>query len=77
MVQVVLSLEEKYNQKLRHLAQLLYNNKKGAISEVVENSLDVFEKNLKRDKVYPEMLHAAKNAENWGVKKFVRDEAYD
>ena len=77
MVQVVLSLEEKYNQKLRHLAQLLYHNKKGAISEVVENSLDAFEKGLKREKAYSEMLHEIQHAKNWGVKEFKREEAYE
>ena len=76
MVQVVLSLEEKYNVKLRRLANTLYGGKKGAMSEVVEVGLDLLEKKTKRDKAYKKLLSLSAKADALGIGKAEREEAY-
>ena len=77
MVQVVLSLQEETNQRLRRLARELKGGRKGALSEVVTEALSEYEKQAKR-------LHAIKklkqiSAEGWklGIGKFSRDKLYD
>jgi Arc/MetJ-type ribon-helix-helix transcriptional regulator len=76
MVQVVLSLDKEYDKKLRKLAKMLYGGRKGSMSEVVEMSLEVLEKKIKRDKAYKELLRLAENAKALGIGKFRREDAY-
>ena len=77
MVQIVLSIEEKYNKMLRQLAKSLHNNKKGAMSEIVEEGIEMMNKAARRKSAYLQMLDVSKNARDLGVKKFIRAEAYD
>ncbi|MBN2066936.1 MAG: hypothetical protein JW744_00530 [Candidatus Diapherotrites archaeon] len=74
--QVVLSLEDKYDEKLRRLAKDLYNGKKGAMSEVVEKGLDLVEEESRRDEAYKKLLRKVRNAGAVGIGKFKREEAY-
>lgn len=76
MVQVVLSLEEKYDKKLRKLANTLYNGKKGAMSEVVERGIELVEEKTRRDRAYKKLLALSAKAKAVGIGKFKREEAY-
>lgn len=76
MTQIVLSLEEKSNKKLRKLANELYGSRKGALSEVVEAGIDLVEKEMRRKSAYSKLLYEAKTARNIGIGKFDRAEAY-
>ncbi|MCD6479114.1 MAG: hypothetical protein J7L44_04495 [Candidatus Diapherotrites archaeon] len=76
MPQVVLSLDEKYDRKLRRLAKILYGGRKGSMSEAVEQGLELLEKKIKRDKAYKELLLLAENAKKHGIGKFKREDAY-
>lgn len=76
MAQVVLSLEEKYDKKLRSLAVSLHGGKKGAMSEIVEQGIDLVEEKEKREKAYEKLLAHAKNAKSLGIGKFSREECY-
>lgn len=77
MVQVVLSLEEKYNKKLRKLANRLYSGKKGSMSEVVERGIELLERESQRKDAFIKMLSEATNAKDLGIGKFNRAEAYE
>jgi hypothetical protein len=75
MVQIVLSLSEKKNKELRKLAMEKYSGKKGALSKIVEEGIDlVKDKNAqkKADKDFWEMVN---NAKDLGIIKFDRQEA--
>ncbi len=77
MVQIVLSLEAEYDKKLRRMASEMYNNKKGAMSEIVEHGLDLFEKESKRNAAYLKLLALSKQNLKFGVKNFKREDAYE
>jgi len=74
--QVVLSLEDKYDEKLRRLAKDLFDGRKGAMSDVVEKGLDLVEEESKRDKAYTKLLKKVRNARAVGIGTFKREEAY-
>ncbi len=76
MVQVVLSLEKKYDEKLRRLASEILSGKKGALSEIVERGLDLVEENAKREAAYEKLLVKVKGAKALGIGKFDREECY-
>ena len=75
MVQVVLSLEKKYDEKLRKLAREILSGKKGALSEIVERGIDLVEKEARREAAYEKLLDYSKNAKSWGIGTFDRNEA--
>ena len=74
--QVVLSLEDEYDKKLRRLAKDLYEGRKGAMSDVVEKGIDLVDEEIKRDKAYAKLLKKVKNAKAIGIGRFKREEAY-
>ncbi len=76
MPQVVLSLEQKYDDKLRRLANTLYGGRKGAMSEVVEAGIEMLERKIKRDKAYKKLLLLSSKSRALGMGKFEREEAY-
>ncbi len=76
-MQVVLSLEEKYNKKLRSLAVSLHGGKKGAMSEIVEQGIDLVEEKTKKDKAWEKLLKIAESGKDWGIGKFRREDAYE
>ena len=77
MAQVVLSLEDNYDKKLRSLANTLYGGKKGSMSEVVERGLDLVEEETKRSRAHFKLLFLINNAKDAGIGKFGREEAYE
>ena len=77
MTQVVLSLEDKYDKKLRRLANTIYSGKKGAMSSVVENGLDLVERELEKKNAYIRLLSEAETAKDLKIGKFKREEAYE
>jgi len=76
LAQVVLSLEDKYDKKLRALANSLYGGKKGAMSEVVERGLDLVEEETRRGRAHSKLLFLIDNAKDAGIGKFDREEVY-
>jgi CRISPR/Cas system-associated protein Csm6 len=77
MAQVVLSLEEKYDKKLRKLAHELYDGRKGSMSQVVEEGINLVEMENKRKGAFIKMLSEVKNAKKLGIGRFKRAEAYE
>jgi len=75
MVQIVLSISEKHNKKLRDLAMKEFEGKKGAISAIVEQGIDLAEEKVRKQRAHERLLHLARNAQNLGVGKFSRAEA--
>ena len=75
--QVVLSLEDKYDEKLRRLAKDLFDGRKGAMSDVVEKGLDLVEEKTKRSKAHSKLLFLVNNARDLGIGKFDREEAHE
>jgi hypothetical protein len=69
-------LEEKYDKKLRRLANTLYGGRKGAMSDVVEKGIELLEEKTKRDKAYKKLLVLSKSAKAIGIGKFRREESY-
>lgn len=75
--QVVLSLEDKYDEKLRRLAKDLFQGRKGAMSDVVEKGLDLVEEESRRGKAHAKLLFLVDNARDVGIGKFNREEAHE
>lgn len=76
MVQVVLSLEEKYDKKLRRLARKIHGSERGGMSTVVERGIDMVEEEIGILDARAKLLEKIKNAKPIGVGTFLREEAY-
>ncbi len=77
MGQVVLSLDEKHDKKLRELAHVVFKSKKGAMSKVVKEGIDLFEEKIRREESFKKLLKMAENAKKLGIGTFKREEAYE
>ena len=77
MVQVVLSLKQETEQKLRRLARELKGGKKGALSAVVTEALDEYEKRARQLQAIEKVKQIS--AEGWklGIGKIKREELYE
>ena len=75
--QVVLSLGDEYNRKLRRLAKDLFDGRKGAMSDVVEKGIDLVEEESRRSKAHSKLLSLVNNARDIGIGKFNREDAYE
>jgi len=74
--QVVLSLSDKGERRLRDLAQKTRQGRKGALSETVEDGLILLEKRLKQKSFLRRLKKLAGEDLVFGVGKFAREEAY-
>ncbi len=77
MVQIVLSLEEKYDKKLRELAKKEFNGEKGSLSTIVEKGIDLFEKEIKMQKAREKLLLLSKQNRKIEFDEFKRNEVYE
>ena len=77
MVQVVLSLEAKADLALRELAREVYGGRKGALSKVVEDSLELMRREVEKQKAHEELVSEARKAKKLGVGSFKRSGLYD
>ena len=75
MVQIVLSISAAHNKKLRDLAMKEFGGKKGAISAIVENGIDLADEKIRRQRAHEKLLYLARNAKDIGFGTFNRDEA--
>jgi len=76
VVQIVLSISEEHNKKLRELAMEKFGGKKGALSAIVEKGIDLAEQEEKRQKAHERIIWLAKNCSGKGDGKFDRKEIY-
>ncbi|GEM_PF-6163531 len=76
MKQVVLSLSEESDERLRRLALTTRSGKKGALSQTVEEALALLEKKLKQKHSLRRLAELANADSKLGVNQFARDDAY-
>jgi len=79
MVQIVLSISEKHNKKLRDLAMKEFEGKKGALSAIVEKGIDLADEEAKRTAAHEKLMWLIRNKAGKGKwsGKFDRNEMYD
>ncbi len=77
MKQVVLSLQDDSEKRLRRLAHELKGGKKGALSKTVEESLILLEKEMKRRAAFKRLMEIANENRVLGIGKFSRDDIYE
>jgi len=77
MVQVVLSLKQETEQKLRRMARELKGGKKGALSAVVTEALDEYEQRAQQMLALEKLRKIADKGLKLGITKFNREDAYD
>ena len=75
MVQIVLSLSEEKDKELRRLAIEKYGGKKGALSKVVEEGIELVKIHKQKSKAKKEFWEMVNNAKDLGIGKFTREEA--
>lgn len=76
MKQVVLSLSDEGEKRLRRLARETKEGKKGALSETAEEALLLLEKNMEMWKARKRLMEIANENIDFGVGKFDREKAY-
>ncbi|MBI5553326.1 MAG: hypothetical protein HY917_01150 [Candidatus Diapherotrites archaeon] len=76
MKQVVLSLNDESEKRLRRLALQVNEGKKGALSKTVEEALFELEKQRLQRKSLARLMELANQDLMLGVGKFDREEAY-
>lgn len=80
MGNVYISLDDEHEAFLRRLAQEKYESKKGAISEVIQNALDMLRENEKKEIAKKQFRETIEKGINLGFKGKVyisRDELYE
>jgi len=75
MVQIVLSLSEKKDKELRQLAIEKYEGKKGALSKVVEEGIELVKNQKQKTRAEKDFWEMVNNAKDLGIGKFTREEA--
>ena len=75
MVQIVLSLSKEKEKELRQLAVEKYNGKKGALSKIVEEGIDLVKNHEQQSKADKDFWNMVNNAKNLKIGKFTREEA--
>jgi hypothetical protein len=73
MVQIVLSLSKE--KELRQLAMEKYSGKKGSLSKIVEEGIDLIKMQKRKTKADKDFWNMVNNAQNWNIGKFTREEA--
>lgn len=74
--QVVLSISEESDARLRRLARKMMNGRKGSISQTVEASLILLEKRTMQAKALIKLKTLSEENKSYGIKKFRRSDAY-
>ena len=77
MKQLVLSVNEESDERLRKLAMELKGGRKGSLSETVEDALVVFEKDVRQKRALKKLMELSKQNIDYGVGRFDREEAYE
>ena len=75
MVQIVLSLSKEKEMELRKLAIEKYDGKKGALSKIVEEGIDLVKSQTTQKKADKDFWEMVNNAKDLGIGKFTREEA--
>ena len=75
MVQIVLSLSEEKDKELRRLAIEKYGGKKGALSKVVEEGIELVKSQKQKTRAEKNFWEMVNNAKDLGIGKFTREEA--
>lgn len=76
MKQLVLSVEDESDERLRRLARELKGGRKGSLSATVEEALLVLEKDVKQKRALLRLKELANRGRNLGVGTFDRRDAY-
>ena len=76
MAQVVLSLSKESEDRLRRLAQITKQGRKGALSDTVEEAIFLLEKKLKQKASLGRLKTLASQDKVFGAGRFKREEAY-
>ena len=74
--QVVVSLTDKGDERLRRLAHEIKGGKKGSLSETVEEALELLEKKIKQLAAMKRLKEISDKGVFLGVGKFEREDAY-
>ena len=74
--QVVVSLTDKGDERLRRLAIEIKGGKKGSLSETVEEALELLEKKIKQLAAMKRLKEISDKGVFLGVGKFEREDAY-
>ena len=75
MVQIVLSLSEEKEKELRKLAIEKYEGKKGALSKIVEEGIELVKNKKQKTNAEKEFWEMVNNAKDLGKIEFNRQEA--
>ena len=73
---MLVSLKEESVKRLRGLAHDRKGGKKGALSEVVEEALELLEKRARQEKAIEKLRKMVHEAKPLGIGKFNREDAY-
>ncbi|MDD3083713.1 MAG: hypothetical protein PHP82_01695 [Candidatus ainarchaeum sp.] len=75
MVQIVLSLSKEKEKELRQLAMEKYDGKKGSLSKIVEEGIDLVKSKKDKGEADKDFWEMVNNAKDLGKIKFDRQEA--
>ncbi len=75
MVQIVLSLSKEKEKELRQLAMEKYDGKKGSLSKIVEEGIELLKNDSLQKKADKDFWEMVNNAKDLGIGKFTREEA--
>jgi len=74
MVQIVLSLSKEKEKELRQLAMEKYDGKKGSLSKIVEEGIELLKNDSLQKKADKDFWEMVNNAKDLGIGKFTREE---
>ena len=77
MKQVVLSLKEDSDMRLRRLARITGDGRKGSLSKTVEEALILLEKKIVQKNALEKLKQFADEDINYGIGSFKREYAYE
>lgn len=75
MVQVIVSLSEEKEKELRKLAMDKYDGKKGSLSKIVEEGIEMVKNKKEQEKNDKDFWELVNNAKDLGKINFTREEA--
>jgi hypothetical protein len=75
MVQIVLSLSKEKERELRKLAIEKYEGKKGALSKIVEEGIELVKNQKQKTRAEKDFWEMVNNAKDLGKIEFTREEA--
>ena len=75
MSKLIISLSKEKEKELRKLAMDKYDGKKGALSKIVEEGIDLVKNHEQQSKADKDFWNMVNNAKNLKIGKFTREEA--